>query len=62
MKRANGDTANLKRIILYDCIAEDRQTRSMFNLLAPNADPQPDDGDDDAEFDDLEIIEYPGYS
>ncbi|XP_067933166.1 putative helicase mov-10-B.1 [Watersipora subatra] len=62
LKRADGCPLKIARDILYDCIGEDRQTRAMFEHLAPDLDQVVPDDADDEKFDDLEIVPFPGYS
>lgn len=58
---ANGNIVKTNRDIVYDCVANDLQSRGMFQMLAPKRDPEQADEDEDEDFSDLELVPFPGY-
>jgi len=58
----DGQHFDVTREINLDCIVDDGKKHYLFSQLAPNNTPGADDDDDDDEhFDDLHLIEFPGY-
>ena len=57
-KQSDGSQLKIARDILYDCISDDRQTRDMFDVLAPDMSQEPEDETGDEIFENLKLIEY----
>ena len=57
-KQSDGSQLKISVDISYDCIADGRQYRDMFDVLAPDMSQEPEDEAGDEIFENLKLIEY----